>query len=199
MAMNPRRIVVFGGTFDPVHNGHIAIAKCLRDELNPASIVMVPSGRPWLRSKSPVASPSDRLRMVKLAVQNEKQIEVSDVDVARNKTTYSIDTIRDLRSRYGTDCDFVLAIGADAVPDLHRWHRYEELVEECSFVIVQRPGSPLADTTSLPLNTSVIQGPMLNISASSVRSMVERGQFINTTEVLPELVLAFIIEKGLYQ
>ena len=116
-----------------------------------------------------------------------------------NKTTYSIDTIRDLRSRYGTDCDFVLAIGADAVPDLHRWHRYEELIEECSFVVVQRPGSPLADTTSLPLNTSVIQGPMLNISASSVRSMVERGQFINTTEVLPELVLAFIIEKGLYR
>ena len=91
---NASLIVVFGGTFDPIHNGHIAIAKCLRDELGADSVVMVPTGRPWLRPDAPAATPEDRLRMVELAVENEDRIEVSDVDVVRDKTTYSIDTIQ---------------------------------------------------------------------------------------------------------
>ena len=197
--MSPRRVVVFGGTFDPIHNGHIVIAKSLRDELDADSVVMVPTGRPWLRPDAPVATPEDRLRMVELAVENEKQIEVSNVDIVRDKTTYSIDTIQDLRPRYGIDCDFILAIGGDAVPDLHRWHRYDELIEECTFAVVQRPGSLLDDTTSLPKNTSVIQGPMINISASEIRSMIGSGDVEKTANVLPDLVLRFIIEKGLYR
>ncbi len=197
--MSPRRVVVFGGTFDPIHNGHIAIAKCLRDELDPDSVVMIPTGRPWLRPDAPIATPEDRLRMVELAVENEKQIEVSDVDIVRDKTTYSIDTIQDLRPRYGLDCDFILAVGADAVPDLHRWHRYEELVEECTFAVVERPGSPLDDTTSLPKNSFVIRGPMISISASEIRSIIEQGDLADVANLLPGSVLRFIIEKGLYR
>lgn len=197
--MSPRRVVVFGGTFDPIHNGHIAIARCLRDELDADSVVMVPTGRPWLRPDAPVATPQDRLRMVELALESEDRIEVSDVDIVRDKTTYSIDTIQDLRLRYGTDCEFILALGADAVPDLHRWHRYDQLTEECTFAVVQRPGSPLDDTTSLPKNTSVIRGPMVNISASEIRSKIGRGNLANAADVLPDLVLRFIIEKGLYR
>jgi len=197
--MSPRRVVVFGGTFDPVHNGHIAIAKCLRDELDVDSVVMVPTGRPWLRPDAPVAAPEDRLRMVELAVENEDRIDVSDVDIVRYKTTYSIDTIQDLRLRYGADCEFILAIGADAVPDLHQWHRYDQLIEECTFAVVQRPGSPLDDATSLPKNTFVIRGPMFNISASEIRSKIGQGDLANAADVLPDLVLRFIIEKGLYR
>lgn len=197
--MSPRRVVVFGGTFDPVHNGHIAIAKCLRDELGADSVVMVPTGRPWLRPDAPVAAPEDRLRMVELAVENEDRIDVSDVDIVRDKTTYSIDTIQDLRLRYDADCEFILAIGADAVPELHRWHRYDRLIEECTFAVVERPGSPLDDATSLPKNTFVIRGPMINISASEIRSKIGQGDLANAADVLPDLVLRFIIEKGLYR
>lgn len=197
--MNPRRVVVFGGTFDPIHNGHIAIAKCLRDELDPDSVVMVPTGRPWLRPDAPVATPEDRLQMVELAVENENWIEVSNVDIVRDKTTYSIDTIRDLRLRHGANCDFILAIGADAVPDLHRWYRYGQLIKECTFAVVQRPDSPLDGAGSLPHGTLVIRGPMLNISASEIRSMIGQGDFADASDVLPDLVLRFIIEKGLYQ
>lgn len=197
--MSPRRVVVFGGTFDPIHNGHIAIAKCLRDELDVDSVVMVPTGHPWLRPDAPIATPEDRLRMVKLATKNEGQIEVSDVDIVRDKTTYSIDTIQDLRARYGADCDFILAIGADAIPDLHRWHRYNQLIEECAFAVLERPGSPLEDITSLPKNTSVIRGPMVNISASEIRSKIGQGDLVNVVDVLPDSVLRFIIEKGLYR
>ena len=137
--------------------------------------------------------------MVELAVENEERIEVSDVDIVRDKTTYSIDTIQDLRPRYGADCEFILAIGADAVPDLRRWHRYNELIRECTFAVVERPGSPLDDATPLPENTFVIRGPMINISASEVRSKIVRGDLANVADVLPDLVLRFIIEKGLYR
>ncbi len=192
-------VVVFGGTFDPIHNGHIAIAKCLRDELDADSVVMVPTGCPWLRPDAPVATPEDRLRMVELAVENEKQIEVSDVDILRDKTTYSIDTIQDLRPRYGADCEFILAIGADAVPDLHQWHRYDQLIEECTFAIVERPGSPLEDTGLLPDGTLVIRGPMMSISASEIRRSHEQGAFHHTRQLVPQRTHSFMIEKGLYR
>ena len=99
--------------------------------------------------------------MVELAIENENRIEVSHVDVVRDKTTYSIDTINDLRPQYGVDHEFILAIGTDAVPDLHRWHRYDELIDECTLAVVERPGSPLDGTVSLPKNTLVIRGPMV--------------------------------------
>ncbi len=197
--MTARRVVVFGGTFDPVHNGHIAIAKCLRDQLEAESVVMVPTGRPWLRPNAPIATPSDRLRMVELAIENENRIEVSHVDVVRDKTTYSIDTINDLRPQYGVDHEFILAIGTDAVPDLHRWHRYDELIDECTLAVVERPGSPLDGTVSLPKNTLVIRGPMVNVSASAIRSMIGRGDLADAANAFPELVRRFIIEKGLYR
>ncbi len=197
--MSARRVVVFGGTFDPIHNGHIAIARCLRDELHADSVVMVPTGRPWLRSEAPIASPEDRLRMVELAFRNECRIEVSNVDIIRDKTTYSIDTINDLRTQYGPDCEFILAIGADAVSDLHRWHRYDQLIEECTFAVVERPSSPLNDTDSLPTNTLLIRGPMIDISASEVRLKVRQGDLANAADVLPDLVLRFIIENSLYR
>ena len=196
--MSPRRVVVFGGTFDPIHNGHVAIAKCLRDELDADSVVMVPTGRPWLRPDAPVATPEDRLRMVELAVENEDRIDVSDVDIVRDKTTYSIDTIQDLRLRYGTDSEFILAIGADAAPDLHRWHRYDQLIEECTFAVVQRPGSPLEDAVSLPNETLVIRGPMFNISASEIRTMIRQREIAAARRLVPAGVGEFIIDSKMY-
>lgn len=197
--MSPRRVVVFGGTFDPIHNGHIAIAKCLRDELDAEHVVMVPTGRPWLRSEAPIASPEDRLRMVELAVKNERRIEVSNVDIIRDKTTYSIDTINDLRHQHGADCEFILAIGADTVSDLQRWHRYDQLIKECTFAVVQRPGAPLDGTVTLPDHTSVVRGPMIDISASEIRLKIRQGDLANAADVLPDLVLRFIIENSLYR
>ena len=192
------RIVVFGGTFDPIHNGHVEIARCLRDDLGAEKVLMVPAGRPWLRDNPPVASPQDRLRMVELATRDEHGIEVSDVDVVRPGTTYSLDTIQDLRAVYGSECEFILAVGADAARTLHRWHRYDELVKVCSFAVVKRPGTTNGIGTQLPSGTMRVDGPMVDVSASEIRGLYARGD-PTVTECVPGLTHRFIIERGLYR
>ncbi len=198
-ASEQSRIVVFGGTFDPIHNGHIAIARCLRDELRAEKVLMVPAGRPWLRDGPPIALPEDRLRMVALATENEERIDVSDVDVMREGTTYSLDTIRDLRGIHGDDVEFVLAVGADAASTLHRWHRYEELIEACTIAVVERPGTPTETWPSLPPQTITIRGPMVDVSGSQIRRLYASGDAAEAVNFVPPLTHRFIIENRLYR
>ena len=193
------RLVVFGGTFDPVHKGHVAIARCLRDELNASKVLMVPTGQPWLRDEAPVASPQDRLRMVELAVSDEKGIEASDVDVVRRGTTYSLDTLHDLRAIYGDHNEFILAIGSDAASTLHLWHRYDELIDVCTVAVVQRPSAPLPLASPLPADAISIEGPMLDISASQIRHFYATGELTAASDCVPTSAHRFIIEKGLYR
>ncbi|MCY4474856.1 MAG: nicotinate (nicotinamide) nucleotide adenylyltransferase [Chloroflexi bacterium] len=195
---NSRLIVIFGGTFDPVHNGHIAIARCLRDELGPAQVLMVPAGKPWLRDRPPVASPTERLRMVELATASETRIEVSDVDAIREGTTFSLDTIRDLRQAHGDEFDYILAVGSDAAATLHRWHRYDELAQSCTFAVIQRPGATLDTELPLPADTITIPGPMVDISASEIRALYARGKATVASRQVPTGVHEFIIESRLY-
>ena len=196
--MAVEHIVLFGGTFDPVHNGHIAVARCLICELNADRVIMVPAGCPWLRTESPSASAVDRLRMLQLAIENEPGIEASDVDVVREKTTYSIDTVRDLRQVEGEDCEYTLAVGSDAAAELHRWHMYEELAKMCRFAVVQRPGVSL-DRDKLPDGTVIVRGPMVDVSAYKVRLLYSRGDFRVAANLVPESTHRFIIESGLYR
>ena len=193
------RIAVFGGTFDPIHNGHIAVARCLTTELEADLVIIVPAGRPWLRGSSPVASPEDRLNMVRSAADGVEGIDVSDVDVVRAGTTYSIDTIDDLRAIYGDTVEYFLVIGSDTVPHLTRWHRYDELIQACSFAVVQRPGAMLKRDVSLPIGAALIDGPMIDVSASQVRAMYANGDLDAASQLVPIATHRFIIEEGLYR
>ena len=193
------RIVVFGGTFDPIHNGHIAIARCLRDELMAEKVLMVPAGRPWLRDASPIASPEDRLRLAGLATRDEDGIEVSDVDVVRQGTTYSIDTIRDLKAIYGDNYEFILAVGTDAASTLRRWHCYDGLITVCTIAVVERPGQPVVIGTHLPPDTISIRGPMVDVSASKIRWMYACGDVGAAADYVPALTHRFIIDNRLYR
>ncbi len=197
--MAVKRIVVFGGTFDPFHNGHLAIARCLFIELNANIVVVVPTGVPWLRESSPIASAEDRLRMVQLAAEAEPGIEVSNVDVVRRGTTYSIDTIIDLQRVYGDDHEYIFAIGSDSTAELHRWHRYEDLINACTLAVVQRPGALLNPDVRLPAGTVLIDGPMIDVSASEIRQLYARRDLGRARQVVPGLTHRFIIESGLYQ
>ena len=197
--MAVRRIVVYGGTFDPFHNGHLAVARCLLDELEADTVVIIPTGRPWLRAGPPVASPQERLRMAQLATQEEPGIEVSDVDVTRPGTTYSIDTFADLRRVYGDKHEYYLAIGSDSAAELHRWHRYEDLLDACTIAVVQRPGASLSSETRLPSETVYIEGPMIDVSASGLRELYASSEPSAAAKLVPRLTHGFIIESGLYR
>ena len=197
--MAVRRIVVYGGTFDPFHNGHLAVARCLLEELAADPVVIVPAGRPWLRANPPVASAEDRLTMARLATESEPGIEVSDVDIIRSGTTYSIDTFADLRRVYGDKHEYFLAIGSDSAAELHRWHRYEDLLDACTIAVVQRPGASLSSETRLPSETVCIEGPMIDVSASGMRELYASSEPSAAAKFVPRLTHGFIIESGLYR
>ena len=197
--MAVRRIVVYGGTFDPFHNGHLAVARCLRGELDADTVVIVPAGRPWLRANPPVASAEARLTMARRATEEESGIEASDVDVVREGTTYSIDTITDLRRVYGEDHEYFLAIGSDSAAALHRWHRYEDLIDACTISVVHRPGTLLSSELRLPSETIFIDGPMIDVSASELRSLYGSTQLSAAAKFVPGSTHRFIIETGLYR
>lgn len=197
--MAVKRIVVYGGTFDPFHSGHLAVARCLLTEVAADKVLVVPTGRPWLRGAPPAAAPADRLTMARLGTDREPGIEVSDVDVVRSGTTYSIDTIGDLRNVYGKDCDFVLAVGSDAAAELDRWHRIEELAAACMFAVVQRPGALLDPEMQLPAGTVFIKGPMIDVSASEIRELYAARSWSAAAKYVPEPTHRFIIESCLYR
>lgn len=193
------RIVVYGGTFDPFHNGHLAVARCLLGELDADTVVIVPTGRPWLRANPPVASSEDRLTMAQLATEGEHGIEVSDVDIVREGTTYSIDTITDLRRVYGDDPEYLLAIGSDSAAELHRWYRHEDLLNACTIVVVQRPGAASTSELRLPSETIHVEGPMIDVSASALRTLYGASRSSAAATFVPRLTHRFIIEGGLYR
>ncbi|MDA0677077.1 MAG: nicotinate-nucleotide adenylyltransferase [Chloroflexi bacterium] len=195
----PNRIGVFGGTFDPIHRGHMEIARFALQHGNLDELLMVPAGRPWLRGTPPVASPEHRLRMTELAVDGEPGIAVSDVDVVREGETYSIDTLVDLRTQYGAAVTLVLVLGADSALSMDRWHRAQELPGLCEVLVIGRPGEIWNENmpSSHPAHgAKFLDGPMMDISATSLRERLARGDDVRDS--LAATVFDYIRQHGLY-
>ena len=138
--MTPLR-VYYGGTFDPVHDGHLAIARAARDVLD-ATIRLMPAADPPHRAP-PGASATRRAAMLDLAIAGEAGLRVDRRELRRAGRSYSIDTLVDLRSEFGPQVPIALLVGADSFVDLPDWHRWRELFEHAHFVVAERPGSPL--------------------------------------------------------
>ena len=137
--------------------------------------------------------------MARLATESEPGIEVSDADTIRPGTTYSIDTIADLRREYGDEHEYFLAIGSDSAAELHRWHRYEGLLDACTIAVVQRPGALLNSEIRLPPETVYIDGPMMDVSASGLRDLYASSEPSAAAKLVPRSTHGFIIETGLYR
>ena len=194
-----RRIGVFGGTFDPVHRGHVEIARFTLSEGDLDLVLMVPAGRPWLRGKPPVASAEHRLRMTELAVAGERGIVVSDVDIVRSGETYTADTLADLRAHYGDGVEFVLVLGADSALSMDRWERANELRDMCSVLVIGRPGEVWRSdvAASHPASgATYLEGPMLDVSATGLRARLASGQDVSDSVAAP--VEKYIREHELY-
>lgn len=195
------RIGVFGGTFDPIHLGHLAILRTVRDALGLDLVVVVPAGEPWMKLEPPIASPEDRLAMTRLALVGEPRTEVSRVDVDRAGPTYTVDTLRDLqaqRPHQGPDApSWFFITGADALNSVDQWCEPDALIEMAHLVGVQRPGHP-DPTPGIPASAwSIVRMQPVDISSTAIRARVRAGESIE--HLVPAAVAAYIDEHGLYR
>jgi len=195
---------VLGGTFDPVHNGHIAMARESRERLNLNYVVFVPAGNPWLKSDVPVTPAEHRLDMVKLAVGPYPYFQVSRIEIDRSGPSYTVDTIRELKSQSDVEIEIFFILGWDSLNQLPRWHKASDLVKTCQLVAIPRPGSNPPDFTALEKEISgisrsviLLDTPQIDISATDIRERSARG--LPLTGLVSEAVEKYIREKGLYR
>jgi len=197
-------IAVLGGTFDPIHNGHLMVAAVVKERLSPAEVVFVPAGQPWLKASRRIASVEDRMAMVRLAIDGNPSYSLSDVETRRSGPTYTVDTIRDMKSRISPHDELYFVLGWDNLLDLPRWHEPQELVSLCKLVAVPRIGYCIPDRErlekllpGLSRRVVLLDKPEIDISASVIRERAKMG--LPLSYLVPPAVEAYIKEKGLYK
>lgn len=197
------RVGLMGGSFDPIHLGHIAIAREARDALQLSHVLFLPSGRPPHKAHLG-ASPAQRLEMTHLAVEPLPWAQASDVEVCRQGTIYTVDTLQILSSQH-PEAAFYYIIGADTLLDLPNWRNTQKVCTLCRFICLHRPGvadeaigTALEDLRSrygAQVHLVPASGP--DISSTEVRRRVARGQ--STEGLLPGAVRAYIDRENLYR
>ncbi len=197
------KIGVLGGTFDPIHNGHLAIAEEARALLNLTQVLFVPAGQPRLRETDPVASSEQRVQMVRLALAGKAYFKVSTIEVERAGPSHMVDTIAALQKQLGSKDEFLLILGWDNLTEFPRWIEPSRLIQMCHLVAVPRPGYNQPDLkaleTEIPgLSRRVIllDEPRLDISATEIRNRVSRG--LSITQLVPPPVAEYIKQHKLY-
>jgi nicotinate-nucleotide adenylyltransferase len=191
----PRRIGVFGGTFDPVHVGHLVAAVNVRHAVDLDVVLLVVANRPWQKvGTRPVTPAPDRLAVVQAAVGEVPGVEASDLELARGGVSYTADTLAALRGEE-PDADLVLVIGADVAASLHTWERVDEVRARCRLAIVNRPGAPIP---SVPegWRADVVEIPALEVSSTDLRSRVADGRPLDY--LVPEAAVREMRRRGLY-
>ncbi len=190
-----RGLGILGGTFDPPHIGHIAAAVEVRSALHLDRVLLMVANDPWQKTGTrPLSEASDRLAMVGAAVRGIEGIEASDLEIDRGGVTYSIDTLQFLRAT-APDQQLFLIVGSDAASNLHTWHRYEELQDLATLVIVDRDGDNDAEPPS-GWSAVRVSIPRLGISSSELRDRVRSGRPL--APFLEAAVISEIRARGLY-
>ena len=193
-----QRIGVLGGTFDPIHNGHLVAASEVAHALALAEVVFVPTGQPWQKEDRDLAPSEDRYLMTVIATAFDPLLSVSRVDIDRPGETYTVDTLSDLRAARGPGAEFFFIMGADALSNIKTWHKAENLFSMAHFVGCTRPGHPI-DKADLPKGDdfTLIDLPALEISSTACRERVRTGRPIRY--LVPDGVIEYIAKRGLYR
>ena len=198
------KIGVLGGTFDPVHRAHIAVAEAARDALKLDKVLLVPAGRPMSRPGLHLAPDKDRVAMLRLAAKGKPGLEVSTIETERPGPTYTIDSIAQLRKYFGPETDIYFILGCDSLVQLPDWKDPARLVAACHLVAVPRPGCQRPDLTKLErkipgISKSVIflKEPNWDVSATEIREKAGRGESI--ADLVPASVAEYIKKHRLYQ
>nr|WP_246323186.1 nicotinate-nucleotide adenylyltransferase [Microlunatus parietis] len=194
------RLGVMGGTFDPIHHGHLVAASEVAARFGLDEVVFVPTGQPWQKADRDVSGAEDRYLMTVIATASNPRFTVSRVDVERPGMTYTVDTLKDLRAERGDDVDLYFITGADAMAQILTWRGVDELFELAHFVACNRPGVELdpAITGGLPKDrVSMVSIPALAISSTDCRSRVADGEPI--WYLVPDGIVQYIQKRGLYR
>jgi nicotinate-nucleotide adenylyltransferase len=197
------RIGIMGGTFDPVHIGHLVTAEEALVQFNLDKVVFMPTGRPVRKTHRHLSSAEDRYLMTVLAAASNPDFEVSRLEIDRPGDTYTVDTIVALRELYGARADLFFISGADAVREILTWKNADRFAGLCTFIAATRPGyeadlgaDELGQGMTLPAVESM-EVPALAISSSDIRARVASGRPIRY--LVPEAVATYIAKNGLYR
>lgn len=195
--MDVRRLAVFGGTFDPIHNGHLAMATALLDTFSLDRVLFVPAGRPW--QKEGYSAAEDRWTMTVLAAATNPRFEASRIEIDRKGPTYTVDTLAILRDFYGPEAALFFVAGIDAVLTLGTWHRADGLAALAEIIAVPRWGfdaGALRPGEGWP-RIHFAEVPEVDVSSTEVRRRVREDLPID--ELVPPDVASYVREHGLYR
>ena len=214
---------LLGGTFNPIHNGHVAIARQAREVLTLDRVVLIPTGDPPHKPHENLAAAKDRFEMVRLAIASDPSLSISDVEVRRSGKSYTIDTIRLLQQEYGPEARLFFLIGLDAFLEFPTWRDPATLLTLCSFVVLSRPGLSFQALSGLPLIPPILQASLVeldagrslrldvpvgaqsliclrlppnSVSASDIRARIAQG--VPTANLLPPVVESYILQHHIY-
>jgi nicotinate-nucleotide adenylyltransferase len=190
----------FGGSFNPIHNGHILCAKAVAQTRRFEKVLLIPSARPPHKAAAAdLADSADRLAICRLVAADDPTFHVDDLELRRNGPSYTIDTARELKRRGFSQVNWL--IGADMLNGLPTWHEPLALLQEVNFVIMNRPGQTI-DFSMLPppfreLQSHLVDAPLIDISATEIRRRVREGKSIDT--LVPPAVVKYILDHHLYR
>jgi nicotinate-nucleotide adenylyltransferase len=187
-----------GGTFDPIHHGHLVAAEEVRYALGLERVIFIPAGQPWQKGEGDVTPAGKRYEMTKLATDANPSFEVSRIELDREGPTFTIDTLREIGSEVG-DAQLFFITGADATHDILTWKDPDEVLGLATFVAVTRPGHDLGELDDLRVRARVvvIEIPALAISSTDIRRRVAEGRPIRY--LVPDPVARYISDQGLYR
>jgi nicotinate-nucleotide adenylyltransferase len=189
-----------GGTFDPIHHGHLVAASEVQARFALDEVVFVPTGEPWQKADRQVSQAEDRYLMTTIATASNPRFSVSRVDIERPGPTYTVDTLKDIRAVRGPELELYFITGADALSKILTWKGVEELFDLAHFIGVSRPGVDLgeADIAHLPEESvTLLEVPALTISSTACRQRVAEG--LPIWYLVPDGIVQYIAKRGLYR
>ena len=199
-------ILLFGGSFDPIHHGHLIVCRATAETLGLQRVILIPSARPPHKTHVTLAAPRDRLEMCRLAVADDPGMEVSDWELAQSGPNYTLDTVRHFTEQFGGDDRLYWLIGMDGLRELGIWHRIRDLAEACTLVTALRPGFERPDLSYLrewlapqqieTIAAHILETPLIDIAATDIRGRVRAGR--SPRYLVPAAVAECIERRGLY-
>jgi len=198
------KIGILGGTFDPVHVGHLAAADEVVCRLGLDEVLFIPAGRPWLKDGTEILPAEHRFKMVELAITGKPGFKASTMELERQGFTYTVDTIAELKRQYGDGDELFFIVGWDKLVEIPRWRQPERLIKMCRLVAVPRVGYPPPDLDALEAavpgisqRVIMLDKPEIDVSASVIRERVRQG--LSISGLVPEAVERYIRKQGLYR